>query len=53
MHPPRIAFVGALYHITVRCNNREYFFKEEKDFETYLDTLLRAKKLYKVQVHAY
>lgn len=53
MHPPRIAFVGALYHITVRCNNQEYFFKEEKDFETYLTVLLRAKKLYKVQVHAY
>lgn len=36
MHPPRIAFVGALYHITVRCNNREFYFQEEKDFETYL-----------------
>mgnify|MGYP000866536227 FL=1 len=53
MHPPRIAFVGALYHITVRCNNREFYFQEEKDFETYLDILFRTKKIYKIKVHAY
>ena len=53
MHLPRIAFIGALYHITVRCNNREFFFQEEKDFETYLDILLKTKKIYKVKVHAY
>jgi len=53
MHPPRIAFIGALYHITARCNNREFFFQEEKDFETYMDILLRSKKIYKAKVHAY
>ena len=53
MRPPRISFVGGLYHVTVRCNNREYFFKEDSDFSLFLQILAVAKAIYHVRVYAY
>jgi len=41
---PRVYYQGALYHVIVRGNNKEYIFKEAKWKEAYLDTLLRYKK---------
>ena len=53
MRVPRISFAGGMYHITTRCNNREFFFASQQDFELYLQTLRRAKEIYKTQVYAY
>lgn len=53
MRPPRICFVGGVYHVTVRCNNREFFFQDEEDFRIFLELVLRAKLLYNVHVYAY
>ena len=53
MRPPRINFVGAVYHVTVRCNNREFFFQDDEDFLLFLEILLQAKKIYKIHIYAY
>ncbi len=37
-------FDGAVYHITSRCNNREFLFLKEKDFEKYLSLTTLCKK---------
>ena len=53
MRSPRIAFAGAMYHVTIRCNNREFWFGNDADFALYLQVLQRAKNIYKVAVYAY
>jgi len=53
MRPPRIKAKGMVYHVTTRCNNREFYIKEHSDFQNYLDILLKAKKKYKLEVYAY
>ena len=53
MRPPRISFIGGVYHVTVRCNNREFFFDDDRDFQDFIAILLKAKELYQVWVHAY
>lgn len=53
MRPPRICFIGGIYHVVVRCNNREFFFRDEEDFRIFLKILHRAKQLYRVRVYAY
>ena len=53
MRPPRISFAGGLYHINTRCNNQEFYFRDEEDFRMFLKILLKAKKIYKVRVYAY
>lgn len=53
MRPPRIVYVGGVYHIVARCNNREYFFKNDEDFNLYLEILGKARKKYDVKVHAF
>ena len=53
MRPHRINFVGGVYHVVTRCNNREFFFQDEADFLDFLKILLRAKKMYQVEIYAY
>ena len=53
MRPPRISFAGGLYHVNTRCNNREFYFRDEEDFRLFLKILLKAKKIYKVRIYAY
>ncbi|BBM83915.1 transposase [Candidatus Uabimicrobium amorphum] len=53
MRPPRIIYVGGVYHIIARCNNREYFFKKDEDFDLYLKILGKARKKYNVSIHAF
>lgn len=53
MRPPRIIYVGGVYHIIARCNNREYFFRNNEDFHLYLKFLDKARKKYDVLVHAF
>ncbi|MBP7021271.1 MAG: transposase, partial [Planctomycetes bacterium] len=49
----RITRVGATYHVTVRCNNKEHLI-DPKTFEPmYLMVLKRAKDKYDVEVHNY
>jgi len=36
---PRIHFPGALYHVIARGNRREKIFRDEKDYQLYLDFL--------------
>ena len=53
MRPPRISFAGGVYHVVIRCNNREYGFKGNDDFALYLRILLEAKNKYPVKIYAY
>ena len=53
MRPPRICFVGGIYHVTVRCNNQEFMFKDDEDFKLFLKILLIAKVIYGVSVFGY
>ena len=53
MRPPRISFVGGVYHVNVRCNNREFNFKDDEDFALYLRILLDVKLKYRVKIYAY
>jgi len=53
LRPPRISFKGGVYHVTVRCNNREFHFKDESDFYLYLLYLEKARIKYEVEIHAY
>lgn len=53
MRPPRITFVGGLYHVSTRCNNREFYFQEDYDFELFLDNLGKAKEEYGALIYAY
>ncbi|MFW6157897.1 MAG: hypothetical protein ACOC8E_00900 [Planctomycetota bacterium] len=27
--PPRLTYAGAMHHVTMRCNNKEFLFDEE------------------------
>ena len=49
----RVHYDGALYHVIVRGNNKEYIFKEDKGKEKYLETLLRYKKKYDFKLYSY
>ena len=53
MRPPRLNFVGGIYHTTIRCNNKEFHFKEEEDFHLFLHYLEKARKKYDVEIHGY
>ena len=48
--PPRICFVGGVYHVTSRCNNKEFHFKNNSDFDLYLDFMERARKKYELEI---
>ena len=53
MRPPRISFAGGVYHVTIRCNNRQFGFKGDDDFALYIQILLEAKAKYEVKIYAY
>ena len=51
--PLRIAYPGAVYHITSRGNEKKLIFKDERDREILLDTLSQVDKRYNWLCHAY
>jgi len=51
--PLRIAFAGALYHITSRGNARENIFQDDDDRRVFLDLLDRSCKRHAWVCHAY
>ena len=53
MRPPRICFVGGVYHVTTRCNNKEHWFKDDSDFALFIAIMLTAKAKYGVYIYAY
>jgi putative transposase len=53
MRHPRISFIGGIYHVTIRCNNKEFLFQTEEDFQLFLQILFQAKQKYGIQVYAY
>lgn len=50
---PRIEFEGAFYHIITRGNQRQKIFKDERDYEKYLEILSRYKSQYKFFLYSY
>lgn len=50
---PRQKYEDAMYHITVRGNNREKIFFCDDDKIRYLDTLKRYKEKFKINLYAY
>ncbi len=49
----RIHYEGALYHVIVRGNNREYILKNEKDKEEYLKKVTKYVDKYNGKLYAY
>jgi len=49
---PRLTYRGALHHVTMRCNNKEFLF-DEQSFRLFLDLLAKTASKYKVPVHNY
>ncbi len=49
----RTQFVGALYHLIVRGNNRQSLFRDSKDREHYLELLKRYRELFGYRLYAY
>lgn len=49
----RVAPKECIYHILTRGNNRQDVFKDEKDFQKYLEILLRYKEKYKFRLYHY
>ena len=50
--PPRFTYAGALHHVTLRCNNREFLFTAPS-FERFLDVLQRARAKFPVALYHY
>jgi putative transposase len=50
---PRIEYEGAFYHVITRGNQRQKIFKEEIDYEKYLEILFRYKSQYKFFLYSY
>lgn len=49
----RIFIDHACYHIIVRGNQQQQIFNQDKDFERYLNILIRAKRKYQISIYAY
>ena len=49
----RIAPKECVYHILTRGNNRQDIFKDEKDFQNYLDIVKKYKEKYKFKIYHY
>ena len=53
MRPIRISMVNGLFHITTRCDNKNFYFREDEDFREYLKIVDIARKKYKFKLHSY
>lgn len=53
MRPYRIRGDGICYHVRVQCNNKEFRFKNQKDFRLYQEVLYQYVKKYGFQLHNY
>lgn len=50
---PRLVLPGHPQHVIQRGNNRQSIFREDEDYEFYLEKLLAASKKHQCDVHAY
>ena len=50
---PRIHYEGALYHVTVRGNNRSFIFRSKDNKKTYKKIIAKYKKRYCFKCYAY
>jgi putative transposase len=50
--PPRFTYAGALHHVTLRCNNREFLFAPDS-FAAFLDVLQRARRRFSLALYHY
>ena len=51
--PLRIAFEGAVYHVTSRGNARQMIFRDDADREAFVEIVASAVKRYNLICHAY
>jgi len=51
--PLRLEYAGALYHVTSRGNERNAIYRDDADFEMYLDVLTQVCKRFNWVIHAY
>ena len=51
--PLRIQFPEAVYHVMNRGARRQPVFADDKDYQTFLETLAEANRLWKIEVFAY
>ncbi len=51
--PLRIEYNGALYHITARGNERNPIYREEWDYQKFLDILAELPQRYGILIHGY
>ncbi|OGW38621.1 MAG: hypothetical protein A2Y97_05770 [Nitrospirae bacterium RBG_13_39_12] len=51
--PLRIEYNGALYHITARGNERNPIYREEWDYQKFLDILAEPPQRYGILIHGY
>src|SRR4030042_3150799 len=49
----RIEYEGAFYHVIARGNQRQRVFKDENDFQKYLELLVYYKERHKYSLYAY
>jgi len=49
----RIEYEGAVYHVTVRGNERRKIFFSKRDYEKFKEYLGEAKEKYRFILHAY
>ena len=49
----RIHFPGALYHVIARGNRRQKIFRDDSDYELYLQFLEEYKERYRFALYAY
>ena len=48
----RFTYAGALHHVTMRCNNKEFLF-DEHSFQLFLDMLLEARDKFEIRLYNY
>ena len=51
--PIRIEYPGAFYHVISRGNERKAVFRQERDYELFLETLKDSSERFDVLVHAW
>ena len=51
--PPRLEFPGALYHVTVRGNEKRAVFRDDVDRSQYLDRIAHYREQFRFQLLAY